>query len=1005
MVFYTFWQIYNHQEVLNMKRKCMSAILSVVILLSALPQTALPAAAAKVKTLGDVNADGSVNVSDGVALSRYVAQWDDITIDKDAADLNQDGEIKKEDSTILVRYLAGWDGYDKYIQPITLAEEDPLRIEAQPKPFTIDYGEDAKLSVTAAGGTAPYTYQWLLNGEDIDGATKAVYVPVKGGNYRCVITDDDGATVFTQNTKCAIHPIIVTQPIDGDDQFQVLTAGGTNLSYHWEKDVLGEWRVQRESYGAGYGATSVGKYRCVITDFDGYELISDVVRWYGKGELTVSDIYLDPDEDANYGLTIDFTHQKFEHFRYPRYYWLDGVRQHVTYEEVISGEYPEGAEFTISVLNNNRHENRSYYYDYNVPVCSPYAASGLYGDYLDLYVDATGEGPLFFDWQLSPTFEQALAGKGFVSIKKESGALGLGTEHLRFPMTENEDIVHCYGYVRCIVTDRNGNSKTAVFGNPWAFDHDTYFTTPNLLEYAGGGPHQVIINGEIRRGGFFEDAFFWYRDGAQELALWGCKAPTFKEVPEETVSGAELPLNPLADVPTAPIVDTDFSGEIIGTRDAMWNCGYLKLDEDGNPTDFAEVFTSNDSYQFGEFSSNGVCGEHPSEYKCCMNYDWRNLDDADKGIPSGIIPRNAIGSDKYEICRRDGTYLPAVALNLYQYNMHEPDCRKPHDKRIWFGDEFISKRVEEVGAYAAYNLGNSYWWLYFSEPIYAPWYTEKVRYLYAYGDHPVTVKNPESYMVIVDDIDLEQAESGDPDNIVTYLKKYDEYKTLSAEDLKAMLPLRFDWGDCNHWQNVSSDGWIDSLFTKTGGHMYCVCEYADGTTGYYHSTPLDIGCTVTLTGIGTYTASDSASADPIAQILDLDDFSLEDAKKALPYQLKTGMDSYSALRAAEKLKKLGLEVTVTLDGASLPETEKDEWIVTLESYDTERALDTIKAYRDVMQAITGESIPLASAKATIQSAPCVLTEKATKEQAEQIKTALEGVGAAVTYAAYEGGGS
>ena len=91
--------------------------------------------------------------------------------------------------------------------------------------------------------------------------------------------------------------------------------------------------------------------------------------------------------------------------------------------------------------------------------------------------------------------------------------------------------------------------------------------------------------------------------------------------------------------------------------------------------------------------------------------------------------------------------------------------------------------------------------------------------------------------------------------------------------------------------------------------------------------------------------------------------------------------------------------------AEQPETEKDEWTVTLESYDTERALDTIKAYRDVMQAITGESIPLASAKATIQSAPCVLTEKATKEQAEQIKTALEGVGAAVTYAAYEGGGS
>ena len=283
----------------------------------------MPASAAKVKTLGDVNADGTVNISDGVALSRYVAKWDGITIDKDAADLNQDGEIKKEVVTILLRYLVGWDGYDKYIKPISLAEEDPLRIDAQPEPFSIDYGEDAKLSVKAAGGTAPYTYQWSYNGEDISGATKAEYVPEKGGNYRCIITDDDGAVINSQTAKCSIHPIIKTQPVDGADTFHVEVAGGTNLTYHWEKEVLGEWRVQRESYGAGYGATSVGKYRCVITDFDGYELTSNVVRWYGKGELTVSNIYLDPDEDANYGLTIDFTHHKVEHMRYPVGYYTD----------------------------------------------------------------------------------------------------------------------------------------------------------------------------------------------------------------------------------------------------------------------------------------------------------------------------------------------------------------------------------------------------------------------------------------------------------------------------------------------------------------------------------------------------------------------------------------------------------------------------------------------------------------------------------------------------------
>lgn len=979
-----------------MKHKRLSAILSAVLMLPAMLQFSMPASAAKVKTLGDVNADGTVNISDGVALSRYVAKWDGITIDKDAADLNQDGEIKKEDVTILLRYLVGWDGYDKYIKPISLAEEDPLRIDAQPEPFSIDYGEDAKLSVKAAGGTAPYTYQWSCNGEDISGATKAEYVPEKGGNYRCIITDDDGVTVLSQNTKCSIHPIIKTQPVDGADNFHVEVAGGTNLTYHWEKEVLGEWRVQRESYGAGYGATSVGKYRCVITDFDGYELTSNVVRWYGKGELTVSDIYLDPDEDANYGLTIDFTHHKVEHMRYPVGYYTDWADQGIivpinfvryTQEELEAGVQIPGDVYMIS------------YYDYNTPVCAPYAASGLYGDYLDLYVDATGEGPLFFDWQLSPTFEQALAGKGFVSISEKSGALGLGTEHLRFPMKENEDIVHCYGYVRCIVTDRNGNSKTAVFGNPWDFSHEM-FMSESRLTIGGGGP----AGGHVSRGkvgGITNYAYYWYRDGAKELALWGCKAPTFKELPEETVSGAELPLNPLADVPTAPIVDTDYSGEIIGTRDAMWNCGYLKLDKDGNPTGFAEAFTSTDSYQFGEINDNGVCGRKPSEYDCCKYYDWRNLDDADKGIPSGIIPRSDIGSDKYEICRKDGTYLPAVSLNLYLYNMHEPSCQLPHDKRNWFGSEggLAYRGAKEGGQSTSYLYygARPYWWGEFCEPLYEPWYTEKVRYLYAYADHPVTVRNPESFMVIIDDIDLEQAENGDPNNIVTYNKNRGLFKDLSAEEIHAMLPIKLEGGDVCEWTSWNSDGWIDSLFTKTGGHIYCVCEYADGTKEYYHSTPLDIGCTVTLNGMGTYKASVSDGADPIAQILDLDDFSLEDAKKALPYKLRTGMDSYSALLAAEKLKKLGLEVDVSLDGAEKVKT----WTVILESYDTEHELDSVKALRTALEDC-GEPVPsLAEARTMLNSAPSVIKEGLTKAQAisltDALNTALASSGIKVIY--------
>ena len=429
----------------------------------------------------------------------------------------------------------------------------------------------------------------------------------------------------------------------------------------------------------------------------------------------------------------------------------------------------------------------------------------------------------------------------------------------------------------------------------------------------------------------------------------------------------------------------------------MWECGYLKLDAKGKPSGFAEVKTilPYTAPSVEEYVNTRAYQQYPG-------YRWKELEDADgTGLDSSMYPRDYAGSDPYEICRKDGTYLPAVSLNLYLYNMHEPSCQLPHDKRHWFGSEggFAyrgAKEGKQSTPYLYYSA-RPYWWGEFCEPLYEPWYTEKVRYLYAYGDHPVTVKNPESFMVIIDDIDLEQAENGDPNNIVTYNKNRGLFKDLSAEEIHAMLPIELEGGDVCEWTSCSADGWIDSLFTKTGGHIYCVCEYTDGTKEYYHSTPLDIGCTVTLNGMGTYKASASDGADPIAQILDLDDFSLEDAKKALPYKLRTGMDSYSALLAAEKLKKLGLEVDVSLDGAEKAKT----WTVILESYDTERELDSIKSLRTALEDC-GEPVPsLAEARTMLNSAPSVIKEGLTKAQAisltDALNTALASSGIKVIY--------
>ncbi len=65
--------------------------------------------------LGDVNSDGLVDDADRLALSHFLAGWQeqlDIGINEQQSDVNMDGKVTTLDRMILARYLAQWDGYD-----------------------------------------------------------------------------------------------------------------------------------------------------------------------------------------------------------------------------------------------------------------------------------------------------------------------------------------------------------------------------------------------------------------------------------------------------------------------------------------------------------------------------------------------------------------------------------------------------------------------------------------------------------------------------------------------------------------------------------------------------------------------------------------------------------------------------------------------------------------------------------------------------------------------------
>ncbi len=78
-----------------------------------------------------------------------------------------------------------------------------VSISSNPTSQTVAAGSTANFSVTATGGTAPYTYQWLRNGAAISGATSASYSLVAQ-------TADNGAAFSVKVTDSATTPTTAT---------------------------------------------------------------------------------------------------------------------------------------------------------------------------------------------------------------------------------------------------------------------------------------------------------------------------------------------------------------------------------------------------------------------------------------------------------------------------------------------------------------------------------------------------------------------------------------------------------------------------------------------------------------------------------------------------------------------------------------------------------------------------------------------------------------------------
>jgi hypothetical protein len=94
----------------------------------------------------------------------------------------------------------------------------PLTVSISPMSATTTIGTGVQFTSTASGGTAPYAYQWYLNGNPVSNATSAswTFVPTTAGIYYVYLQVTDAAAGHsTAQSGTARIEVIPPPPVGG----------------------------------------------------------------------------------------------------------------------------------------------------------------------------------------------------------------------------------------------------------------------------------------------------------------------------------------------------------------------------------------------------------------------------------------------------------------------------------------------------------------------------------------------------------------------------------------------------------------------------------------------------------------------------------------------------------------------------------------------------------------------------------------------------------------------
>ncbi|MBQ1413374.1 MAG: leucine-rich repeat domain-containing protein, partial [Clostridia bacterium] len=363
-----------------------------------------------------------------------------------------------------------------------------LKILANPANVTAEKGKIASFTVVAAG--EGLKYQWQLSDDEgqnwRNSKTKemfyrALLTETNDGRWvRCVVTNKDGVSQITSPASMKLAegqspvvnegPSITKQPADQTGDIGTLvkfnvTATGDGLTYQWQlsDDEGVSWRNSSNKtaeYATTLSNANNGRYvRCVVTDKNGKSVNSAAASMkVGASQVQSPVITQQPtDQTGEIGELVKFN--------------VTATGEELTYQWQLSDDQGKNwrnssnktAEYatTLSDANNGRYV-RCVVTDKNgqsvnsapasMKVVSPQGSrlaitkqpanqTGAIGTLVKFSVTATGEG-LTYQWQLSDD-----QGQNWRNSSNQTA------EYSTTLSDKNNG-----RYVRCIVTDKNGQS-------------------------------------------------------------------------------------------------------------------------------------------------------------------------------------------------------------------------------------------------------------------------------------------------------------------------------------------------------------------------------------------------------------------------------------------------------------------------------------------------------------------------------------------------------------------